>query len=190
VSYRTTAIALAALSIVAFASCTSSANTADGAASNNDIAAITKSAEEGDAEAQFNLALRYADGGGIKQDDAEAIRWYRKSADQGFAPAQLNFGNRYRTGQGIPQDESMAVLWYRKAAEQGLREAEYNLAVSYRKGTGITQSPLEAIRWYKAAADQGHTQAQGRIQPGGVVSKRDWHHAVSARGDSMVQSGC
>ena len=34
-------------------------------------------AEAGDAEAQTELGLMYADGRGVLQDDAEAVRWYR-----------------------------------------------------------------------------------------------------------------
>ena len=34
-------------------------------------------AEQGDADAQFNLGVMYADGEGVAQDDAEAVRWFR-----------------------------------------------------------------------------------------------------------------
>ena len=32
----------------------------------------------------------YANGHGVKQDAAEAVRWYRKAADQGHASPQYN----------------------------------------------------------------------------------------------------
>ena len=41
-----------------------------------------KAAEQGDAKAQFNLALRYYKGEGVTQDYAEAAKWYRKAAEQ------------------------------------------------------------------------------------------------------------
>ena len=41
-----------------------------------------KAAEQGDAEAQFNLGLMYADGEGVPKDYAEAVKWYRKAAEQ------------------------------------------------------------------------------------------------------------
>ena len=41
-------------------------------------------AEEGVAEAQFNLGVMYAEGRGVPQDDAEAARWYRLAAEQGY----------------------------------------------------------------------------------------------------------
>ena len=47
-----------------------------------------KAAEQGIAEAQFILGMRYAAGRGVRQDYAEAIKWYRKSAEQGFARSE------------------------------------------------------------------------------------------------------
>ncbi len=42
-------------------------------------------AEQGNAEAQFNLGGMYRQGRGVPQDDAEAMKWYRKAAEQGDA---------------------------------------------------------------------------------------------------------
>ena len=55
-------------------------------------------AEQGDALAQFNLALMYEDGQGVPQDYQEAFKWYRLSAEQGLSNAQYNVGNMYETG--------------------------------------------------------------------------------------------
>ena len=46
-----------------------------------DIEAIRIKAEQGDAEAQFNLGILYDNGQGVPQDDAEALKWYRKAGD-------------------------------------------------------------------------------------------------------------
>jgi hypothetical protein len=54
-------------------------------------------ADRGDAEAQFNLGVMYANGRGVPQDDWAAASWYRKAADQGNALAQNNLGNEYAT---------------------------------------------------------------------------------------------
>ena len=47
-----------------------------------------KAAEQGDADAQFNLGLMYHNGQGVPQDHAEAARWSRKAAEQRDAEAQ------------------------------------------------------------------------------------------------------
>ncbi|MBE9589341.1 tetratricopeptide repeat protein, partial [Moraxella sp. K1630] len=45
----------------------------------------TKSANQGYAEAQYNLGVMYYNGHGIKQDYQKAFEWHSKSASQGFA---------------------------------------------------------------------------------------------------------
>jgi TPR repeat protein len=42
------------------------------------IDALRARAEAGDTEAQYDLGVRYANGDGVPQNDAEAVRWYRR----------------------------------------------------------------------------------------------------------------
>ena len=62
-----------------------------------------KSAEQGNAVAQCNLAQCYENGSGVTKNYAEAVKWYRKSAEQGYAAAQFNLGVCYDKGNGVPQ---------------------------------------------------------------------------------------
>ena len=55
-------------------------------------------AEQGDAEARYNLGVMYDNGQGVPRDYVEAVKWYRKAADQGHAAAQLNLGFIYNSG--------------------------------------------------------------------------------------------
>ena len=52
-------------------------------------------ADQGDASAQYNLGVMYANGQGVPQNHAEAVKWYRLAADQGNASAQFNLGDMY-----------------------------------------------------------------------------------------------
>ena len=47
-----------------------------------------KSADQGDADAQFNLGVCYDNGQGVAQSYKEAFKWYCKSADQGNSQAK------------------------------------------------------------------------------------------------------
>jgi TPR repeat protein len=78
-------------------------------------------AEQGNAQAQHNLGVMYANGRGVPKDDATAVRWYRKAADQGLADAQFNLGIKYELGRGVAKDDATSVLWYRKAVRSGRR---------------------------------------------------------------------
>ncbi|MFN6886985.1 tetratricopeptide repeat protein, partial [Proteus mirabilis] len=48
----------------------------------------TKAGEQGDSDAQYNLAISYDEGIGIEQDHEKAVTWYTKAAEQGHADAQ------------------------------------------------------------------------------------------------------
>jgi len=113
-------------------------------------------AEQGDASAQFNLGLMYDNGQGVKQDDVDAVKWYRKAAEQGYAKAQFNLGVMYHNGLGVKQDDVEAVKWYRKAAEQGNAKAQFNLGVSYYQEEGVRQDKGQAKEWFGKACDNGY----------------------------------
>ena len=63
-------------------------------------------AAQGDARAQFNLGLMYANGEGVAEDDSQATEWYRQAAAQGDTQAQFNLGWMYATGEGVVEDGS------------------------------------------------------------------------------------
>ncbi|MBR0222370.1 MAG: ankyrin repeat domain-containing protein [Synergistaceae bacterium] len=53
-----------------------------------------KSAEQGDAEAQYNLGMMYANGNGVAEDQWEAVVWLRKAAKQGHKAARNELARR------------------------------------------------------------------------------------------------
>jgi uncharacterized protein len=120
-------------------------------------------AEQGDAKAQDKLGFAYDTGQGVRQDYAEAVKWYRKAADQGNASAEYNLGSMYANGQGVPQDDADAVKWFRKAADQDNAAAEYDLGSMYRDGRGVPQDYAEAMKWFRKAADRGLAAAENNI---------------------------
>ncbi|SDT87089.1 hypothetical protein SAMN05216296_0086 [Pseudomonas pohangensis] len=61
-------------------------------------------AEQGNADAQFNLGLMYFNGTGVPQDDQLALKWFRLSADQGDAFAQFALGNMYFLGRAVEKN--------------------------------------------------------------------------------------
>ncbi|WP_298046243.1 tetratricopeptide repeat protein, partial [uncultured Cardiobacterium sp.] len=90
-------------------------------------------AEAGDAAAQNNLGVLYAEGQGVAQDYAQARTWFEKAAAQGHANAQNSLGFLYAKGQGVAQDYAQAHAWWEKAAAQGHAEAQFNLGTLYDK---------------------------------------------------------
>jgi len=54
----------------------------------NHLLAAVDAAERGDAEAQYELGLMYANGRGVPEDFMKALEWVRKAAVQGHAEAK------------------------------------------------------------------------------------------------------
>ena len=88
-----------------------------------------KAAEQGAASAQFNVAIYYARGEGVPEDQAKAFYWYRKAAEQGISQAQSNIGLLYAQGKGIPEDLAKGFAWSSIAAAQGNKRAKRNKGV-------------------------------------------------------------
>jgi hypothetical protein len=86
-----------------------------------------RSAEQGYADAQFNLGLMYINGEGVPQDIPHAVELFQKAAEQGHVDAQNNLGAMYFTGEGVTRDEKKAIEWFEKAAAQGNEDARANL---------------------------------------------------------------
>jgi uncharacterized protein len=76
-------------------------------------------AEEGDPEAQFNMALLYLDGKGVPENPAEAATWFRRAAEQDYEKAQHNLGAMYGSGQGVKRDYIQAYKWLNICAAKG-----------------------------------------------------------------------
>jgi len=84
---------------------------------------LQDAANKGEAKDQFQLALAYDRGIGIKNDDAMAWKWYRLAADQGYPMAQYNLGMMYYFGKGVEQDNVKAYQWIVLAAADDLDAA-------------------------------------------------------------------
>src|ERR1043165_9947716 len=131
-------------------------------AQQSDFNAIKTKAEKGDAKAQTELGQIYEVGQGVKQDYAEAVKWYRKAAEQDYDEAENLLGDMYAGGLGVPNHseaelDKEAANWYRKAAEQGNAKAQSNLGGMYRFGHGVPQDYVEAYKWFNLAASSGNT---------------------------------
>lgn len=85
---------------------------------------IRKLAEDGDAEAQYQLAIRYENGTTISPspDYAQAMHWFTMAANQGHVMAMKSMADIYTKGlNGVSADQKIAAQWTDKA-----RAAEKN----------------------------------------------------------------
>lgn len=119
-----------------------------------------RSAERGDAAAQYSLGNCCFRGEGIERDESKAFEWFLKSAEQGYVMAQYRVGFCYYYGHGIERDESAAAKWFLCSAEHGHAVAQYCLGCCYYYGKGVDLDAKEAVRWFRKAAEHDESEAQ------------------------------
>src|SRR5450631_2795588 len=83
------------------------------------LADLRKRANEGDADAQWQMGVRYHNGEDLPRDDAQAMQWFLRAAEQGHVTAQATLGAYYWAGRGVLPDLSKAYVWSAIALAQG-----------------------------------------------------------------------
>jgi hypothetical protein len=147
----------------------------------DDVEAVRKAAEAGNALTMKDLGVMYAKGRGVAKDDVEAVRWYRRGAEAGNALGMYNLGVMYAEGRGVAKDDAEAVRWYRRGAEAGNALGMYNLGVMYAEGRGVAKDDVEAVRWNRRAAEAGNAHAMhnlGFMYRNGRGVSRDMRNAA------------
>jgi uncharacterized protein len=123
------------------------------------FAKFTKAAEAGNTSAQFRLAIMYAQGKGVPEDNRKVMFWLTKAAKAGDAEAQGELAMKYERGStDVPQDDVEAMFWLTKAAEAGNTSAQLILAIKYNKA--IPPDFKKAAHWYTKVAEAGDANAQ------------------------------
>lgn len=154
-----------------------------------DPAHLQTLAARGDAAAQYELAVRFAD---QSRDFKNAAHWFEKSASKGLAPAQYRLGVLYERGLGVTRDPALARSWYQRAAERGNARAMHNLAVLLADGGGKPEYS-EAAVWFRKAAERGVKDSQynlailyarGMGVAQDLVESYGWFAAAAAQGDA------
>ena len=67
----------------------------------NILKELDRRAHEGDAACQFQLGYLYANGKGVRQDDQEAVHWYRQSARNGYPDGLIAMAEAFDLGRGV-----------------------------------------------------------------------------------------
>jgi len=120
---------------------------------------LVEKAQNGEAEAQFNLGVAFSEGNGVVKNSIEAVKWYQKSAAQGYAAAQYNLSWMYMNGVGVATNNAEAIRWLREAANGGLSKAQMALGGLLFIGEKIPKNDKEAVKWLRMAVEQGAVEA-------------------------------
>lgn len=105
-------------------------------------------AQQGDAEARYQLAQMLADGRGGPKSEADAVAWLRKAADQGHENADYLWGAMvfWREPPATVEERSLGLAAIRRAAARNDRNAMAALALLYANDSQF-RDPVEAAHW-------------------------------------------
>jgi localization factor PodJL len=124
---------------------------------------LRQAALDGDANAAFVVAARFAEGKNVRQDYKAAARWYRIAAAKGLAPAQYRLGTLLERGTGMPANLDDARRWYERAAEAGNVRAMHNAAVLFANGEKTEANYQKAAHWFGEAAAHNLKDSQFNV---------------------------
>ena len=123
-----------------------------------------RAAKKGMPPAQYNLALMYMDGNGVKHSARRAVYWMKRSAAQQDSDAQYTLGMWYMgETAGIAKNLRRSFRLFRAAAKQNNPVGEYCLASAYQNGSGTAANALKADYWMHKAAAAGVVGAQNAL---------------------------
>ena len=134
------------------------------------VQALESRAVLGDSDAQFDLAQRYDQGMGVKQDTQEAIKYYRLSAAQQDLRAEYTLAILYLDGRDTAADYKKGLELLEDAAFKGHAFSQYALARIYEQGfhdvnnqVNIQPDDEQATAMYGLAAANDCGIAQYRL---------------------------
>lgn len=120
-------------------------------------------AAQGNAEAQYRLALRYAEGKDVAQNFQKAFYWLSQASGREHPSAMNYLGLCYCNGIGTEKNLTKAYQLFHEAAAKNDKEGQYNLAYCFYYGEGISQNYEQAVYWFEKAAKQNHPEAKNKL---------------------------
>jgi len=116
-------------------------------------------AEQGEADAQFNLGQAYRLGRGVPIDLGAAQVWFERAAAKGHVDAQTTLGlllfqNGNQTG---------ALRWLKAASDKGEPRAMLVYGTALFNGDGVPQDPVAGYAYISRSAAQGLQAAKDTL---------------------------
>ncbi len=129
-------------------------------------------AEDGDADAQYEVGIMYLKGQGVEEDRAQAVRWLGSASLAGNEQAAAKLRRM--------DDQRDKFNALEERARAGDVEAQYEMGMMYLKGRGVEKEQERARVWLGKAAKQGYEKAitrMGILHHRGEVGEVDYDEA-------------
>ena len=120
---------------------------------------VKKAAERGDPKAMDVLGDMYAKGQGVRENYAEAAKWYRRSADVGYSEAFASMGMLSLVkALGLAGNDESAVRFARDESKKSEFVSLLSSLMRFPEKIQIRnhQEINESVKWFRKGAEQGH----------------------------------
>ena len=108
-------------------------------------------AKNGNADAYYNLGIKYANGKSVSKDYTKANAWWLKGGQLGCAAACDKLGNSYLKGLGVEKNEKKAKYYFELGALGGSVSARHNLGT-----VELKDEESRAMKHFILAAKAGY----------------------------------
>jgi TPR repeat protein len=134
---------------------------------------LKSSAQQGYAEAQYDLSFNYYYGYGVSRNIARGDVWLVKSANNGHSDALCDLGFKYFLGRSssFPKNVEKAISLEEKAFKKGNSRAGYFLICLYHTGRTVDKDNKKAFEYAIALAKMNNSDAQDYL---GSAYTRGW----------------
>ncbi|WP_445003723.1 tetratricopeptide repeat protein [Halomonas mongoliensis] len=117
---------------------------------------LKEAANQGAAEAHYELGRMYCHGMGVDKDPVKCEEHLNQAAERGLSSATTDLMDIYQSGDaglGIEADEEKYLYWLETTAEDGVPISMRNMARRYRQGRGFEVDFDKAFEWIMRAVE-------------------------------------
>ncbi len=124
---------------------------------NSDIDVLMKKAADGNKDACFNLAIRYANGDGVEKDISKALELYEPYVKDANLAAMHNSALLYCNYYGDNPDMlHRGVQLFHEASDKGFLPSDCELMKLYLIGFGVRKNYMRAIEYLMRSIEGGN----------------------------------
>ena len=91
----------------------------------------------------------------MKEDDAEAARWFRRGAELGDTSSMFHLARFLLNGKAVPAGTPAAIALFERAAALNSSDEMTSLGWAYQDGNGLPKDTARGARWFVMAAEYG-----------------------------------
>lgn len=146
---------------------------------------MNEAANQGDAEALYEVAKFYEKGFGIKEDNNEYLQYLKKAADKGFTKAQSEYGfwmfqkNNYKE----------AIPYLQEATKKKNALATFYYGQALLVGLGIEQNVPKGVEYIQSLTDimPEATEFLANMYSSGIGVQKDFKKAIKLFDQAIAQ---